>query len=325
MRWLLQQIIAASVTLVLTPFAQAQTTTLMRIPGDIDGDGQVNAVDQLILSRNWHRQIGPITAEVFTIDLPDLPSSSRPLRLVRIPAGSFQMGSPVTERGRNPIEEEGPLHTVAIDYDIYIGETEVTQGQWQAVMGYNPVSESDFGVGNNYPVAEISWGEVTNAEGFLGRLNDLGQGTFRLPSEAEWEYVCRAGTQTRFHFGDSLSCNDFCDDCAAGVETGNRSNYVWYCGNNSPVGRKLVGQLGANAFGVYDMHGNVQEWCEDWFHPTYNGAPNDGSAWQDPTLWRVVRGGTWYYEARSCRSAYRDKSNPLNRLINVGFRIVRLP
>jgi formylglycine-generating enzyme required for sulfatase activity len=324
MRWLLELTVAVCVTFVLTPYAQAQTTTLMRIPGDIDGDGQVDAVDQLILSRNWHREIGQVTSEAIVVDLPDLPSSSRLLRLVRIPAGTFEMGSPGNERGRNTLE--GPLHTVTIDYDFFMGETEITQAQWQAVTGSSPVSESDYGLGVNFPVYNVSWDDIAGPNGFLANLNALGQGAFRLPSEAEWEYVCRGNTQTRFNFGDSLDCDDICEDCAAGILSGNRGNHMWYCGNNTPVGARLVGLLGPGPFGVYDMHGNVQEWCQDHKHDSYFGAPTDGSAWVEPaTPYRIVRGGAWNLEVAYCRSAYREWSRPEYRFNFVGFRVVRLP
>ncbi|MHC4575525.1 MAG: formylglycine-generating enzyme family protein [Planctomycetota bacterium] len=120
------------------------------------------------------------------------------LELVRIPAGSFRMGSPESERGR--YDDEGPVHKVTINYDFYMGKYEVTQAQWKAVMGTNPARR--LGVGDNYPVSHISWDQCRQ---FIAKLKQVGlPGTFRLPSEAEWEYACRAGTQTRFYFGDSL-------------------------------------------------------------------------------------------------------------------------
>ena len=240
-----------------------------------------------------------------------------------IPAGSFTMGSPSGESGRD--SNEGPVHQVNIGYDFYMGKTEVTQAQWLAVMGSWPnrdPADYFFGLGDNHPAYFISWNDCQN---FITEINKLGQGTFRLPSEAEWEYACRAGTSTRFFFGDSLECDNSCEDCAAGVLSGNRTDYMWYCGNKSPYGSKPVGGKLPNAFGLYDMHGNVWEWCQDYYHDSYDGAPADGSAWESPSARRVIRGGSWYYDARLCRSALRDANLPASRGNLLGFRVVRTP
>ncbi len=244
-----------------------------------------------------------------------------PLELVRIPAGSFQMGSPDTERSR--LDREGLVHTVTIGYDFYMGKYEVTQAQWLAVMGSWPgtAPSSSYGVGDDYPAYYVSW---TDAQNFITAVNthitNTGQGpaTVRLPSEAEWEYACRAGTQMRFYFGDSLSVGDDCED------DGIRSQYMWYCGNNSPYESKPVGGKLPNAFGLYDMSGNVWEWCQDWYHSSYTGAPADGSAWESPTgSYRVRRGGRWDGGAQRCRSAFRDFYWPGYRGYFIGFRLVR--
>ena len=264
-------------------------------------------------------------SQAFTINLP----GGVPLVLVRIPAGTFQMGSPEDERGR--WADEGPVHTVNIGYDFYMGKYEVTQAQWLAVRGswpdpvYYPGNPSyPLGAGDNYPAYFISWND---AQDFIGSLNayiaSSGQGplTVRLPSEAEWEYACRAGTTTRFSFGDSLSVNDSCED------DGLRSQYMWYCGNNEPYGQpgygtKPVGTKLPNAFGLHDMHGNVSEWCEDWWHDSYTRAPADGSAWVSPSgSLRVLRGGDWADSAGYCRSAYRYISTPSYRDYYYGFRL----
>ncbi len=246
-----------------------------------------------------------------------------PLELVRIPAGSFQMGSPNTERSRD--SDEGPVQTVTINDDFYMGKYEVTQAQWLAVMESWPSTapSSSYGVGDNYPAYYVSWNDAQN---FIGALNahitNTGQGpaTVRLPSEAEWEYACRAGTQTRFYFGDSLSVGDYCED------DGIRSQYMWYCGNNDPYGSKPVGGKLPNAFGLHDMSGNVWEWCQDWYHSSYTGAPADGSAWESPTgSYRVFRGGSWLSYAGYCRSANRGGYSPGARSISLGFRLAALP
>jgi len=329
-------LIIASIVLCGFTGAYAQTPTP---DADLNGDGTVDETDLLLLLGQWHvgepytptptetpftptptvtstRSKGP--AEI-TVDLPGLAEGAKPLVMGRIPAGSFEMGSPDTERSRWC--DEGPVHTVNIGYDFYMGKYEVTQAQWQAVMGSNPAF--GYGVGNDYPVYYVSWNDC---QSFITALNALGQGTFRLPSEAEWEYACRAGATTRFYFGDSLGCDDDCSDCAAGVLAGNRSDYMWYCGNNSPSGTKPVGGKLPNAFGLYDMSGNVWEWCQDYWRYDYTGAPGDGSAWVSPMSgYRVGRGGYWRYYARFCRSAVRSNSGPTCTYNGFGFRLCRTP
>ncbi|MHC4344462.1 MAG: pectate lyase [Planctomycetota bacterium] len=247
------------------------------------------------------------------------------LELVRIPAGRFRMGSPDSERGR--YGDEGPVHAVNIKYDFYMGKYEVTQAQWKAVMGTNPARR--LGVGDDYPVSHVSWDQCRQ---FIGKLKQLGlPGTFRLPSETEWEYACRAGTKTRFYFGDSLDAGDSCENCTAGTLPGKRSDYMRYCGSeddpeNPDFGTIEVGQLKPNAFGLYDMHGNVWEWCLDQYQPDYVGAPTDGRARQ---RWagapRVLRGGGWGYHTRKCRSAVRCGYSANRGYTFHGMRIVWFP
>lgn len=249
-----------------------------------------------------------------------------PLELVWIPEGTFLMGRYPGEADSYSLED--PQHPVTLAYGFWMGKYEVTQQQWLAVRGSWPgtAPSSGYGLGNTYPAYYISWND---AKDFITSLNayisSSGQGplTVRLPSEAEWEYACRAGTATRFYFGDSLGCAGDCSDCAAGVLPGNRTDYMWYCGNNSPSGSKPVGGKTANAFGLYDMSGNVYEWCEDDFHGSYTGAPADGSAWIDsPRAWsRMIRGDCWGSTARYCRSADRAGSQPSNRTFTLGFRL----
>ena len=251
-----------------------------------------------------------------------------PLELVWIPEGSFLMGRYPGEEGS--YDREDPRHEVTLADGFWMGKYEVTQEQWLAVRGAWPdsthVPSNSYGVGATYPAYYISWDDTQE---FLTSLNahiaDTGQGPLmvRLPSEAEWEYACRAGTQTRFYFGDSLGCAGDCSDCAAGVLPGNRTDYMWYCGNNSIVGAKPVGGKRPNAFGLFDMSGNLNEWCEDDWHSTYDGAPVDGSAW----VWtprssnRVRRGGAWSYETVGCRSALRNVNPSSTRGYHIGFRL----
>ena len=255
-----------------------------------------------------------VTASTFdeiTITLP----GDVPLVLVRIPPGSFLRGSTDDPSWSWCYPCEQPVHEVDIGYDFLMGKFEVTQAQWLAVMGNNP---SHF-PGEDRPVEQISWDDICRPGGFLERLNALGLGgTFRLPSEAEWEYACRAGTTTRYYFGDSDCEPTACPSCEL-------SGYAWWCGNSQfvshPVGRKMP-----NGFGLYDMYGNVWEWCQDRWHDDYHGAPTDGSAWESgDSPYRVIRGGKWDRNARRCRSADRGRRFPNGGHFSFGFRLVMTP
>ena len=239
--------------------------------------------------------------------------------------GLLRWDHPPTERGRE--ETEGPVHTINIEYDFYMGETEVTQAQWIAVMG--EIRRNDWGTGNDFPVYYISWVDIAAPRGFLEKINLLGQGKFRLPSEAEWEYACRAGTQTRFHFGDSLDCPDT-EDCPAGGLPGNRSDYMWFRCKSREEGfldqAHEVARLLPNQFGLFDMHGNVWEWCQDASHCNYEGAPTDGSAWEnDQSGERMIRGGRWRNAVDGCRSAYRGAGGLFMMGKGGGFRLAMTP
>ena len=254
------------------------------------------------------------TSEI-TIDLP----GGVTMELVRIPAGSFMMGSNVDSNWSWCSECEKPVHEVSIGSDFYMGKTEITQAQWLAVMGIWPGSapSSRYGLGDDYPAYHISWDDIAGENGFIERLNALGRGTFRLPSEAQWEYAARAGSATRFSFGNSdcppTGCSSSCE----------LDQYAWWCGNNDPFGAKPVGGKLPNAFGLFDMHGNVWEWCQDYWHGNYNGAPVDGSVWESPTGSRVARGGRWRDPAGACRSSVRYRFVPDGTGYGVGFRVVR--
>ncbi|MCX7018180.1 MAG: formylglycine-generating enzyme family protein, partial [Candidatus Sumerlaeota bacterium] len=239
-----------------------------------------------------------------------------PLEMVAVPAGSFQMGS--NDPGWSA-SNELPAHTVNIGYSFKMSKFEVTQRQWVALMETNP---STFTGNDMRPVEQVSWNDIRGTNGFLDKLNQhitaTGQGpaTFRLPSESEWEYACRAGSQTRFCFGNSDCAADSCNAC-------NLGDYAWYCGNAGGTTHEVGGKL-PNAFGLFDMHGNVYEWCEDWYHDSYTGAPADGSAWVTPVgSYRVLRGGLCNLLPRYCRSADRLYFNPDSKYTNYGFRVVR--
>ena len=243
-----------------------------------------------------------------------------PLVLVRIPAGSFQMGRYSGEQDSSLYED--PQHTVSIGYAFTMGKCEVTKAQWQAVMGTTPWSGLDCVLNDsNSPAVYVSWNDIAASGGFIEKLNQhifssTGQGsaTFRLPSEAEWEYACRAGTQTRFYWGDDPSETQIGD-------------YAWYMGNTWDADEAyahVVGLKLSNAWGLHDMSGNVWEWCQDWWHDSYSGAPTNGSAWELPIgSYRALRGGHWLYNAGHCRSAYRHNCGPDSPGVFVGFRLVR--
>ena len=301
--------------------------------GDLNNDGSVGFPDFLFLLEYWGVEFDGamigfkdfmalienwgVVVE-FTIRLP----REVPLVMVRVPSGSFVMGSPEGERGR--FDTEGPQTTVLLTRDYYVGKYPVTQNQWLSLMvwpGTEPSSE--FGKGPHHPAYWISW---YDAQSFITALNThitaTGQGplTVRLPSEAEWEYAARAGTTTRFFFGDSLGCDDFEADCAAGVLPGNRSDYMWWLGNSGgqcrPVGQKLP-----NRFGLHDMHGNIWEWVHDWYADSLPGGSVTDPAGPGTGTLRVARGGSWGHQARNCRAARRFSNSPDTRPLIYGFRL----
>ena len=228
------------------------------------------------------------------------------LEIVEIPSGGFPMGS--AEYDRDCQNDERPKHWVNLS-SFLLGKYPVTQEQWEAIAGYNP---SHF-TGRRRPVENISW---YSAMDFCRNLSEKTGREYRLPSEAEWEYACRAGTTTPFHFGATITT-----DVANYV--GNATTYTKRARSFfSGEGTSVVGSFPPNAFGLYDMHGNVWEWCADSWHDNYRGAPNDGSAWIDEKLNKYVRrGGSWHDLRRNCRSAYRSLSSPDNRLTTYGFRV----
>lgn len=228
-----------------------------------------------------------------------LPFGDTTMTMVWVPAGSYQMGSPTDEQDRQA--DEGPVHTVTFAEGFWMGKYEVTQGQWQAVMGANP--SALIGVGSEYPVYNVSWNDVQT---FARRLG----GMFHLPSESEWEYACRAGTTTRYYWGDDSGYTEIED-------------HAWYVGNCSSATHP-VGLKGSNAWGLYDMSGNVWEWCEDWIHDDYENAPTDGKVWIAPSgNTRVIRGGSWKCpDATYSRSARRLGRDPATGYNYIGFRLV---
>lgn len=225
------------------------------------------------------------------------------MELCRIPAGRFLMGSPDGEQDREP--GEGPQHEVTISKPFYLGRYEVTHAQWKAVMG--SVRDNSGFDGGNYdsPMQATSWNEV---QGFLERLNALGMGTFRLPTEAEWEYAARAETTSRFYWGEDPDYVEIDD-------------YAWY-DENAEGEAHDVGEKEPNAWGLYDMSGNAWEWCEDWYGP-YSAEDQIDPAGPESGTTKVFRGGEWFNPPEKARSAYRGSFAPDSWLYFGGLRVVK--
>ena len=226
------------------------------------------------------------------------------LEMVGLPAGQFLMGSPDSDPDASDFEK--PQHQVQVN-SFAIGKYPITQAQYEAVMGINP---SLFQNNPQNPVESVSWDD---AQAFCQKLSQITGKTYRLPTEAEWEYACRAGTTTRFYFGDDAN---------------QLGDYAWYEGNSGGTTHP-VGQKKPNAWGLYDMHGNVWEWCEDNWHDSYKSAPSDGSAWLiKDNDYQILRGGSWYGLPNLCRSAYRNFNYRRLYLyfnFDYGFRVVCVP
>ena len=234
------------------------------------------------------------------------------LKLVQISAGKFTMGSPETEKDRYKNETQ---HEVTISKSFYMGVTEVTQEQYEAVMGNNPSKYK----GKTNPVETVRWDD---AVAFCKKLSQKTGKTVQLPTEAQWEYACRAGNRIRFSFGDKEEDlhkhGNYCDKS-------NTDGSDWQDKEHGDGFDKTapVGSLKPNAWGLYDMHGNVWEWCQDWYAEYPAGAVTDPTREVNSGL-RVVRGGSWYNNPPNCRSAYRRRVNAVDRNDASGFRVVVL-
>lgn len=302
---------------------------------DADDDGRVNIADALLLL--FHLFVGgapppepfPACGNDASLDRLEcrgywicgtgLLVNSADMRLLPVQAGQFQMGSPLTERGRNG--DELP-HTVVLACDYYLSETEVTQGQYLNVMGVNPSSTNgtrgglSFGTVLTRAVETVTW---FDANEFCKRLSERENRKYRLPYEAEWEYACRAGTVSRFWFGDVLECRDdggwFCEAAA---------QYMWLFDDGTMAGLAMpVGLKTPNPWGFHDMHSHMMEWCQDWYgsYPREEVINPQGP----PTgTRRIVRGVTDdpYFGLKGARSASRHSYEPRGLFANLGFRIV---
>ena len=230
-----------------------------------------------------------------------------PAGFVWLPGGQFTMGSPATEQDR--ISNEGPQTQVTLTRGFYLGQRKVTQGEYLAVIGSNP---SYFTGDTSRPVEQVNWYDATNycaqltaRELTAGRIS--ANWAYRLPTETEWEYACRAGTTTRFYYGDDPSYTLV-------------GEYAWYL-VNSGMATHPVGQKQPNSWGLFDMTGDVWEWCSDWFGDYPGGSVSDPKG---PTSgsWRVMRGSSWGVVGPVCRSAFRNNSSSSNRSSDLGFRVV---
>lgn len=266
----------------------------------------------------------------------ELLSSSVDLDMVLICGGAFTMGSPETEAGRTWYQVwdeslegfniEGPQHEVNVS-DFWMGKYPITQAQWRAVAALPSIDQplnpdpADF-KGDNRPIEQVSWHDAIE---FCKRLSQHTQREYRLPTEAEWEYACRAKTTTPFSFGPTITPDLANYAPVEGEHNGCRWSGAYGKGPKGQYRQQTteVGIFSANAFGLYDMHGNVWEWCLDHWHETYEGAPNDGSAWLFPDAdKRILRGGSWFYFPDLCRSAFRNRRRCDTRFNRIGFRVV---
>jgi formylglycine-generating enzyme required for sulfatase activity len=247
----------------------------------------------------------PQSGESMTVDL----GGGVKMDFAWIPAGEFLMGSPTSETDRSDTEAQ---HRVTLSKGFWMGRTEVTQSQWERVMGSNP---SNF-KGANLPVEMVSWNDCQD---FIRQLNgkvEMGNWKASLPTEAQWEYACRAGTTTPFHYGSSL------DASMANFD----GNYPYGGGAKGEYRQKTteVGSFRPNAWGLYDMHGNVWEWCQDWYGNYGSEVVRDPTG-PDSGSCRVLRGGSWLGDSRLCRSALRGRNEPGFRYVNYGLRLVLIP
>ncbi|MEW6753046.1 MAG: formylglycine-generating enzyme family protein [Candidatus Latescibacterota bacterium] len=238
-----------------------------------------------------------------------LPGGAARMEFVWIEPGTFVMGSPQTEDGR--FEDEGPQHEVRLTQGLWMGKYEVTQGQWEAVMATRPWQGQDYvQQGPDYPATHVSWPDVQE---FVRRLNQAaGEDLYRLPTEAEWEYACRAGTTTPWSSGSSAS---------------QLQDHAWYDGNTQQAGETYAHKVGTkdpNAWGLHDMHGNVAEWCQDWADPPYPAEPQVDPVGPARSAYRFVRGGAFNSSMQSMRSATRYDFVMTDRGATLGARLVML-
>lgn len=243
-----------------------------------------------------------INEEVYSFELAE---TGLLVEMVRIPAGNFLMGNPGTPDAGT---DESPQYEVAINYDFWMAKFEVTQEQWEAVMG-----NWNFTFNGNIarPAENVSWFDVQEFIDLIN-LSEMGN-LWRLPSESEWEYVAKnLGDGPGFWWGEDFTYTEI-------------ENYAWINSNSGGQTHEVGTTIGEepNPLGIWDMEGNVWEWCQDWYQPNYSGAPTDGSAWEQEGTQRVIRGGSFYNDARACLPNLRSMYQPNSRVPAIGFRLVR--
>jgi formylglycine-generating enzyme required for sulfatase activity len=264
----------------------------------------------------WSMEPRPLQVEGYREDL----GEGVALTMVRIPAGSFLMGSPEGESER--FDDEGPQHEVTLGA-FFMAQTTITQAQWRTVAAWQQL-ERDLKPdpakfkGANRPVERVNWND---AQEFCRRLSQRTGQRYGLPSEAQWEYACRAGSSTPFYCGATLT-----------PELANyNGNFIYANGPKGPYREQTceVASFPANGWGLHDMHGNVWEWCQDHWHDSYNLAPGDDQPWLAPVAaadaQKLLRGGSWIGDPGDCRSAYRSHDEAVSVAKDVGFRVVCLP
>jgi formylglycine-generating enzyme required for sulfatase activity len=267
--------------------------------------------------KKWRKQDGAFTVPGYKEEL----AEGVVITMVQIPEGEFLMGSPPNEDGS--YGNEGPQHRVRLPR-FFMGQTPVTQAQWEVIAGW---SKQEFELipdpsrfnGSTRPVETVSWADAIE---FCKRLSKRSGREYTLPSEAQWEYSCRAGTTTPFHFGETISAELASYNATETYGNGSKGEHL-QCTTD-------VASFPANPWGLHDMHGNVWEWCSDhYWHNNYEGSPVDGRARLDENANketpRLLRGGSWDDHPRFCRSAYRSRSRPDSRVGSGGFRVCCLP
>jgi formylglycine-generating enzyme required for sulfatase activity len=288
------------------PLVSSHQTEAVYSPGNLE---PISTYHWKIIAEDQHGAVteGPlwsfsVSRETFFA----LGNTGAEVEMVWIPPGSFMMGQPDAPGAG---DDEWPRHLVTFDYGFWLGKYEITQAQWGAVMGV-----WSFGFPGNplHPAERVSWNDIHD---FIDAVNAPQTGDpWRLPSESEWEYSCLAGRDTiRFWWGDDIYYQLL-------------DLYAWYNANSGGQTHYIGTSFGSepNPWGLWDMHGNVWEWCEDWYHETYEGAPDDGSPWVDPPdSMRVIRGGAFYTQARQCMSTLRSMWYPNQRINSMGFRLAR--